>query len=203
MVNYQVAVLRPFQDVGKAIIGIILSMIPIVGLLVTGFAVRAAKNTMNGNDELPDWSDGGSLFVTGLTVMIICVLYVLPVFLILFIGSIIAYTVGSTDVIEGSVVAGITTLIATMLFFGAIFISPMAAMNYVSNGKFTSALDIRDIFRRAFTGVYVVAWFAMMVYLVVIVTVTEFIPVLGWGIAAYVLKVTTMTVFAEAYAETS
>lgn len=203
MVNYQVAVFRPFQDVVKAIIGIILSMIPIVGLLVTGFAVRAAKNTMNGNDELPEWRDGGGLFVTGLNVAVINIAYMLPAIFLLLIGALTAYAVGSTDVAIGVAVGSITSIFATVFFFGSMFLSPMAVMNYVSNGTFVSALDIREVLRRALTGAYIVAWIVMLAYLVVIITVTEFIPVLGWGIAAYMLKITSMTVFAEVYAETN
>jgi len=202
MVEYKKAVFRPFQDVKKVVIGIIISMIPVVNLLVSGFAVRAAKNTMEGNDELPEWSDWISLFTTGITVAAISIIYLLPAIFLFLVGLVTAYVVGSADVVTGLAGGGIAIIVAALFLFAAMFISPMAIMKYVAEGTFSSAFDVGDIAKRVFTGTYIVAWIAVTFYSIIVAAIAELIPIIGIGIAGYVIKVTVMTVFADVYAET-
>ena len=200
MVNYANAVVRPFTDVWKAIIGIILSMIPIVNIFVSGFAVRAARNSMDGNEELPEWDGFGSMFMEGLTVSIISIIYLIPTIFLSIVGLLTLFIMGSTDMKSALATGGIAMNVALLFFFAAMFILPMAIMNYVAKGSFLRAFDFVDVFKRAFSGTYIIALIVMAIYLIIAVAIAEIFPIIGILIAGYAIQVTGMTVFAEVYA---
>ena len=90
--------------------------------------------------------------------------------------------------------------VALLFFFAAMFILPMAIMNYVAKGSFLRAFDFVDVFKRAFSGTYIIALIVMAIYLIIAVAIAEIFPIIGILIAGYAIQVTGMTVFAEVYA---
>lgn len=86
MVDYGEAIKRPFSDVKKLLIGIAIQLIPIVNFMVIGYQLKCARYAMNKKYELPEWTEWKDLFINGLKVWIICIVYLLP-------GVIIGYMV--------------------------------------------------------------------------------------------------------------
>ncbi len=204
MVEYEKAIKRPFQDIKKLLIGAILSIIPIVNLIASGYIIKAAKGTMDKKDDLPEWEDWGNLFMTGLVVAVIGVIYMIPglAAFLLSLGVVLFSTVPEAATISSIVAAGgISLILALILIPLAMLVAPMAIMRYVDKGNFSAAFGLGDILRKVFTGKYIVAWIIVLVYSIMVFGITMWIPVVGPAIGSFIAGVTSMTVFAEVYSE--
>lgn len=88
MVSYEEAIKKPFTDFTKLIIGIILSIIPIVNFtVVTGFALESSGlGKTKPSKKMPDWKEWWYLFVKGLAAIVIKIIYMIPAILVITIG---------------------------------------------------------------------------------------------------------------------
>lgn len=65
--------------VGKLVIGGLLLFVPIFGwAVVAGYMIRTLRQVSAGNETLPEWTDWGGLFVTGLLVWVGSLIYEAP-----------------------------------------------------------------------------------------------------------------------------
>lgn len=119
----------------KLIIGGILLCIPIVNFIVFGYFVKYLKNVVNGNDALPDFSDIGKLFVSGLKLVVGGILLFIPLFVLVFILTMIF----SKNTALSMLVTGILELVYT-------FLSLLMMANFSIDEKILSMVD----FKRAF-----------------------------------------------------
>ena len=76
---------RPFSSINKLLIGILLSIIPIVRFFALGYIVDSAKK--NKLKKTLEWKNWGELFVKGLLSCVIGLLYMIPSALIMIIGA--------------------------------------------------------------------------------------------------------------------
>jgi hypothetical protein len=86
MVDYVEALKRPFSDLNKLLIGLVLGSIPIVNLTVTGYTLVSTGFTKVKveKDSLPEWKNYRDLFMKGLVSALIGILVFLPNTLVLF-----------------------------------------------------------------------------------------------------------------------
>lgn len=119
----------------KLIIGGILLCIPIVNFIVFGYFVKYLKNVVNGNDALPEFSDIGKLFVSGLKLVVGGILLFIPLFVLVFILTMIF----SKNTALSMLVTGILELVYT-------FLSLLMMANFSIDEKILSMVD----FKRAF-----------------------------------------------------
>ncbi len=87
MVNYEESLKKPFSDLEKLIIGIILSIIPIVNWIAQGFIIESSgigKNKPSKN--MPEWKDSWDYLVKGLLSYIITFIYAIPAIIVLVIA---------------------------------------------------------------------------------------------------------------------
>ena len=93
MVNYEVAVKKPFTDLKKLSIGILLSIIPIVNLVVTGFAIESSGvGKTKPSKKMPEWKNWWYLFVKGLAAVVIKIIYMIPAFVVIVVA--IGFAIG-------------------------------------------------------------------------------------------------------------
>ncbi len=206
MADYEKAIKRPFQDINKLIIGSFLSIIPILNLLVTGYFVDSAKNTMKKKDAIPEWDNWAELFIKGLSVAIIGLIYSLPALVLLFLGGGILVTVITDSMLARTMpalIAGGGLLVLAGLFFLLLsgLIVPMALMSFIDKGNFGDAFAFGKILRKVFTMQYLVPWLVVLVYSAVASILFLEVPLVGYAIASFVVGMTAFTVFAEVYTE--
>ena len=113
--------------------------------------------------------------------------------------------------IEGLGSAGNTLAFLGLLAVLIVYVLPMAIMFFVEKWNFSDAFKIGDIFKKAFTSKYFVAWIILIVYAMVIgliisslaavTTITVIIPLILMGFWNMTLTITAMTVFGEVYSE--
>lgn len=86
MVDFVKALKRPFSDIYKFFIGIILGVIPFVNFTVIGYALVSTGFTKEkvGRDRLPEWKNYGDIFMKGFIAVILGFLLFLPAVLVLF-----------------------------------------------------------------------------------------------------------------------
>lgn len=205
MVNYSEAFKRPFQDIKKLLIGTVLYLIPIVNFLAFGYQLFCAKSAMKKDYKLPEWENWGDLFVKGLLSVIIGVIYFIPALIVLlfFAGtSFFAYLSLGMEIIPNLTAdLGSGLVVFVILALLAAYVSPMAIMSFVETFNFKDAFKFSKVFRKSFTGKYFVTWLLMQLYSIITAAIFSFIPIVGGGLAGFVVGVTAFTAYAEAYTE--
>jgi len=106
MVNYEESFKKPFTDLTKLVIGIILSFIPIVHWIARGFTIESSGlGKSKPSPKMPEWKNFGHLLVRGLLADIIFFIYALPAIIIFAVG--IGITIASFfGMVAGSFVPG-------------------------------------------------------------------------------------------------
>lgn len=206
MVNYGNAIKRPFTDFGKLVIGILLSILPIINWFVSGYALECARSASKKKYELPAWTNFGKLFVQGLLASVIGLIYALPAIILLLIGAmgivagLFSATAGNMEsILPMLLTAGPIVLIAMVLLVLTAYITPVATINYAMHNKFAKGFDIKVIFKKAFTVTYLVGWLVAMVYMFVLYGVLSIIPGVGTLLVSFIAAVTSYTIFGEVY----
>lgn len=91
----------PMKDqnwIVKLLIGAVVSLIPLVNLIGTGFQLRATREVLRGNENtLPEWDDWGGDFVRGLVVAIFSFIYFLPMTIVYCCVSVLAGVLNGED----------------------------------------------------------------------------------------------------------
>lgn len=175
MVNYSQAIERPFTDSKKLLIGVLLSLpIPVISFVtntvVSGYALYCGKSAYEGKHEMPDWQNWLNLWLKGFVAGIIRLAYLIPAIIsfFTFAGGMITDLQNLTRF--GLLTAALNFLLNPFGTYGAqafipwlftvlaLYLSPIATLNYVIENKIGSAFDFHGLFKKAFTKTYFVAW---------------------------------------------
>jgi hypothetical protein len=226
MVNYEEAIRKPFTDLKKFVIGVVLSIIPIVNFtIVKGFAIESSGlGKTRPSAKMPEWKNWTELFVKGLVATVIQIIYFLPaiaVFVITLAGMLTTLmAAGITpemlmtgdlsmqmmskwnliwSMMVGAVWAVPALLVAVILALLAIYTLPIAILNYVAKKKFGAAFALGSVAKKAFTADYFVAWLITAVIVLVIRAILLLIPFIGSIIATFITAVMAYSIFGQVY----
>jgi hypothetical protein len=88
MIKYDLAFRKPFTNWKKLLIGILLSMIPVVRWFAKGFIFESSGvGKTKSLERMPEWSDWGGLFFKGFVGSVISVIYMLPAIFVFLVGA--------------------------------------------------------------------------------------------------------------------
>lgn len=88
MVNYEESIKKPFTEIGKLILGIILSIVPIVNWIAQGFILECSGVGKNKpSKKMPEWKDLGDYFVKGFLSYVIMFIYAIPAILVFLVAA--------------------------------------------------------------------------------------------------------------------
>lgn len=184
--------------IGKLGIGVLISLLSFLILpafLLSGYMVGITRNVMNGvKRPLPEWEDLGTLFMDGLSIVIVSIVYTLPFWLLTCIAF--ATTIGfgglseATQISDDAVAAGI---LATWGLVGCLFLvfmlalfffSPAIVIQYVRHGDIASCFrfgEVLALVRDNFADILIASLtpFAASFVLSIVVTALNIIPCLG------------------------
>jgi len=231
MVNYEEAIKKPFTDIVKLIIGIVLSIIPIINWIAKGFMIESSGlGKTKPSKKMPEWKNWGYLFIKGLASDIIFLIYAIPAILVFLIGA--GYAIGSLasafigtvppevlgetspgvmgDLIRQNWALALPTLItlAPILILGfillliAFYLTPIAVLNYVKTKRFSGAFDFNTVLKKALTGKYFFVWLAVIIISGIVIAILSFIPFLGPAIAMFIMGVFSYSLYGQVYRET-
>ncbi len=169
----------PSSDWKKIIILGVILIIPIVDFIAIGYILRIIKSTIAGYDDLPEFDDLGELFIDGLKVLIVGIIYnIIPLIVILIgiFGSIAA--VGGAANITANPLAfagllGATVIIGLILAFIFGIFEIIALANMAFYNELGAAFKFSEIVERISKigwGKYII-WFIIMIVIWIIVTI--------------------------------
>ncbi len=191
-----------FSDFGRLVILIVLDIIPIVNLIVTGYASRVLKESL-GADSPPKLENYGDLFIDGLKIVIASIIYMLiPLILIAAgFGSFLAAMVtgGGPNLMWGGFTPAymgllggtgvVLVLVGLLVAFVMLMLLAAGIAHMIKTGKFGKAFafgEILNVIGKIGWGKYI-AWLILIVVLAAIVgAIAGAIPYVGWIIAAII-----------------
>lgn len=186
----------PFDNWVKIIILGIILIIPIVNLIGLGYYIRIIKSTLVGFDELPDFGNLKELFIDGIKILIVLIIYAIVPLLfyglsLVFAGpatvpsSITTSSVFSSylPVLTGIplvflIIAAISTIIINVFMYMGI-----ANMAY-SDGEIRAALRYSEILDK----ITIIGWKNYIIWWIVLILITlfaELIIIIIGGILLY------------------
>ncbi len=180
----------PYKDqswVVKTLLGGVFAFIPIVNFVVGGALVERIKNVASGDENLPEWSDFGSMWVKGLLLAVAGFIYALPAIIIIGIGFMLAIgaaAAGGNDQSGGFAAAAGGSLclfyfIAIIYMIAVSVLLYAAVVNFAMKGSFGAFFEFGEIFAKVREGNYFMAWiFAIIASFVY--GLVGIIPFLGW-----------------------
>jgi hypothetical protein len=213
MVDFTAAIKRPFTDWKKLSIGAAAYIVPILNIIlslfVAGYLLEVAKTAKK--KTLPEWKNPGNLFVRGLAVLAIALIWNVPSLIIIGIvagSAILAYANGGSATLLISTI-GIGGLFAFLILLLTMYLAPVAIIHYAHKNTFSSAFEFKKIFAKAFTSDWLVAWLLAYVwYMVILIPATIvnlllgftiIIPLATIGYASMIGTITSFTLMGEAY----
>ncbi|MFA5763792.1 MAG: DUF4013 domain-containing protein [archaeon] len=226
MVDIMAAIKKPFSDKKTMGIGLVLSAIPVVNLLVEGYALKIAQETIKGKNSLIPFAIGDIVeyILNFIKAIVIGIVYMIVPLIVMGIGigsaaaGILsnASALSNPDValelvMQNLAVGGPIILIGALLALIAALILPMAMMKWLKAGKVMAAFAVVDVIKNALTADYIIAIVVAVIYsmiltivLGIIAAVLGLIPVIGFvlvmlvmGLASFATQVTTMSMVAQ------
>lgn len=189
MVSYLEAMKRPFANLKKLIIGVILNAIPIVNIFAFGYILKAAKFSMNDDYSMPEWNDWKNLFLIGFIGTLIILVYMIPFLLIYYVlSNLIVFEFG----------------VALLMLLGVItlYYTPGALLLALKENSYNVVLDIKTISRSIFNKNYFVAWIFSALYIMGVSILLSVIPYhIGVALSSFITSVTAFTVLSSVYRE--
>ena len=186
----------PIKDWKKIItLGIIL-IIPIVNFIGLGYYSRIIKSTLTGLDEVPDFEGIEELFVDGIKIFIICIIYsIIPLifyaFSVIFARSETVTSATTTSSIFSSYLPGLTGIPLVFLILAVILTLIISIFAYIGlanmiyhDNEIGAALrysEILDIIATIGWRNYILWW----IVLTLIIIVAGFIISIVGGILLY------------------
>jgi hypothetical protein len=138
--------------VGLILVGVIfapvlIGLVPLI--MVTGYTVLLIRNVMDGAEHpLPEWEEWGDLFMLGLKLAVIQLVWAIPL-IILSVGSSIPPALAEGSNAEGALIA-ISVLCGCLSFIVGIayaLVEPVITFHFARTGEFASGFEFGNIFR--------------------------------------------------------
>jgi hypothetical protein len=204
MVYYEEAVKKPFTDLGKLFLGVVLSAFPVLNWISQGFVLECSGVGKNRpSRKMPDWKGFKDLIVKGFLSYLVIFVYAIPAIIVFsisfgyafasmfptFVGMVpegISTSTSSTAVaqmfsqnwmqllptlLSMSVVLIPMIALGIILLLAAVYMSPIAILNFIKNKKFEKAFDLGFVMKKTFTLKYLFAWLMAIIIAMVIKSV--------------------------------
>ena len=213
MVDFAGAIKKPFSDGKTALIGIVVGLIPVVSLLLSGYGVKVAQNSLNKNKSLPAWglTNIGDQIIKSIMVLVIHIIYGIPggILLAVALGAAIVTLLSSGDFISAFAAGGLIGILGILLLLVGAILASMGVIFYAKEGNFGAAFKFGAILKKVLTGKYIISLVVVIAWAIVlgiVAVILAIIPIIGSlvgaGLLGYALTVTAYTIFSEVFNET-
>jgi hypothetical protein len=224
MVDFVEAVKRPLRtDPVTIVLGVLFAILLPTRPLLHGLGLELSRRNMNGNAHMPQFDDFVDLFLSGLMVFVIVILYFLPTLIVLLVGA--AASMGLVlNILQSLTVNPVLAIQSLMLLIvgGAVFGSlalvlsllaaimlPVGVQFFAHDKKIASAFAFRRIWSVVGTLQYWISWVLLMGYgiallgVVALLSIPEFnaLSVVFLGLAMYLWWMTWYIVMSDTVKE--
>ena len=216
MVEYAEAIKKPFSDLKTFAIGTVLGAIPLVSLLIPGYALKTAEDVMGKKNKLREWKfeDLGEYAIKLVMYLIISIAYMIIPLLILGAGiggAVITALVSNASnpagvgqaILTGMLAGAPVIILGLLLMLIAAILLPMAIMKWLKSGSIKSAIGLGSVVKNALTADYIVSLIVIFVYAIILMiplAILSFIPLVGLlagGAYTFCISVTAYTILAQ------
>ena len=167
----------------KILIGTVLMIIPIVNFIPIGYVYNIFKKVLNKEEpNLPEWGEWGDLFIRGLMVFLIMLVYIIVPWILLMIGGGIMTAGANNDSGALTGLGGFVMFIGGLLYLVVALLVPFAIAHYAKNGEeFGAIFKFGDIIGNLFKAIgdYLLA-IVVMIGVFFVLGLISMIPILGW-----------------------
>ncbi len=153
----------------KLALGGLIAIVPILNFATLGYIVEVIKNVRDNNERpMPDWSEGLSqFFMSGVMVFVGLLVYSLPAILVACIFGVLSAALGSAMQDNGGDAAGTAFVLASICFFGVMFIlallpyilMPAGMVRYAETGQLNAMFkfgELAEFIKKNISGYLVV-----------------------------------------------
>lgn len=220
MIDFVEAVKRPWKtDPITIVLGTLFAVFAPLRPLLHGLGVESARRTQTGNETMPHFSDFVDMYLSGLLVIVVGILYFLPALLALFAGALVSLPlvwaifqsmaqnpILSVQSFIGLLVNGaVFGAIALILIFLATLMAPIGIQFFAHDKKVGSAFQFSKIWKVVSMADYWVTWLLLMAYGIVLIGFVAILSIpsfnalsgLFLGVAAYMWWMTSYIMFGE------
>ncbi len=163
----------PIQDLFKILILTVISIIPIVNFICGGYFIRIIKSTLADVDEVPEFDDLLELFIDGIKMIIIYLIYMI-VPLILFIAGFV-FLLPAADASYYSEVSMFTGVSFVLFFIAAVLmllISIIACMGIANMAYFDSEIGAAFRFGEIMDRISAIGWGSYILWFIALILVS-------------------------------
>ena len=139
----------------KLALGGLITIIPILNFAALGYLIEVMKNVRDNNERpLPDWGEGlGQFFMSGVMVVVGLLVYSLPAIIVACIFGVLSAILGSAMENSNGDAAGMVFGLASICFFGVIFIlallpyilMPAGMVSYAETGQLNAMFKFGEL----------------------------------------------------------
>jgi len=133
--------------VGFILMWVLIGFVPL--LMVSGYTVLLIRNIMNGVEHpLPEWDDWGELFMLGLKLAVVQLIWALPL-IVLSVGSSIPAAFAENSNVQGGLIA-LSVLCGCLSFIVGILyalLEPVITFVFARSGEFSAGFEFGKIFQ--------------------------------------------------------
>jgi len=203
MGTYIEAVKRPFTSFSKLIIGILLSIVPIINFFAGGYLLECARSAKKKSSALPEWKNFGDLFIQGFFVFLISIIYMIPMIIYsifafgtALLGQMVAFN-PDLSLLES---AGMGPIVIGIIIFAlSIYVIPSAILSYAFSRKLSSGFEFKNVFKKAFTYNYFTPWLSGGITYFVLIIILGGIPIVGAAIGSFIGGIIFYTLLGESW----
>ena len=220
MIDFVEAVKRPWKtDPITIVLGTLFSVFMPLRPLLHGLGVESARRSQAGNETMPHFSDFVDMYLSGLLVIVVGILFFVPALVVLFLGALVSVPLLSTIFLSmaqnpilsvqsfiGLLVNGaVFGAISLILVFLATIMAPIGIQLFAHDKKVGSAFQLSKIWKVVSAADYWVTWLLLMAYGVVLIGFVAILSIpnfnalsgLFMGAATYMWWMTSYIMFGE------
>ncbi|BDZ70071.1 DUF4013 domain-containing protein [Methanobacterium petrolearium] len=155
----------------------------IPGIFVAGYTLRVTRNTIRGDSEMPEFNEWLSMFIDGLKVIAVTIMYYLVPAIILILGVGQFYLVlYAYDVADLSLINWPWLITGVLLFIPFIMFYMIAIANMAYHNSLAAAFSMGKIWQRIRAigyGRFIVWWLATMIVSAIFASAGQFIEMIS------------------------
>ncbi len=220
MIDFVEAVKRPWKTEPITIVlGTLFAIFTPLRPLLHGLGVETARRTQSRVDTMPHFTDFVDMYLSGLLVIVVGILYFLPALVVLFAGALISVPlifnifqsmaqnpILSVQSFIGLLVNGaVFGALALILVFLATLMAPIGIQLFAHDKKIGSAFQFSKIWKVISMADYWVTWLLLLAYGIVLIGFVAMLSIpsfnalsgLFLGAAGYMWWMTSYIMFGE------
>jgi hypothetical protein len=158
----------PLNDWVKILILTVISIIPIVNFMSGGYYLRIIKSTLAGVDEVPEFDDLGELFIDGIKLIVVGIVYMIVPLIIYAIAWLPLLFAGDPYSVTSSIMSGLTLVLMIVAFIVTFIVSLLLLPAIVNMALYDSEIGAAFRFSEVLDRIKAIGWGDYILWIIAI-----------------------------------